>query len=116
MHRSQNVDAWYTLPPFRTVKSVVFAVYSKLYFTIHPFCTQLVHKYEVKNKNGVDTTTIVIGEIVMFHILEGALDTSAGEGKPTVRLDRLRPMARFGGNTYGLVTDAFDLPRPDRKI
>eukprot|EP00611_Tribonema_gayanum_P011659 TRINITY_DN2197_c1_g1_i1.p1 TRINITY_DN2197_c1_g1~~TRINITY_DN2197_c1_g1_i1.p1 ORF type:complete len:129 (-),score=26.36 TRINITY_DN2197_c1_g1_i1:542-928(-) len=78
---------------------------------------KLVHKYEVKNAAGTDTTTVVIGQVVMFHVLEAVLDTvTHGPTKPTVHFDKLRPIARLGGNTYGIVNTVFDLPRPDRKV
>lgn len=35
-------------------------------------------------------------------------------GKLVVAPDRLAPMSRLGGNTYGRTSGLFDLPRPDR--
>merc|ERR1711939_621314 len=54
-------------------------------------------------------------EVVAYHIHEAILNLDgAGEGKPTVDVNRLRPLGRLGGNTYCRVGSTFDLPRPDR--
>ncbi|CAN0338420.1 unnamed protein product [Discosporangium mesarthrocarpum] len=51
----------------------------------------------------------------MFHVLPFVLDENgAGEGKPTVSLEALKPISRLGGNSYGRVTSTFDLSRPGR--
>jgi flavin reductase (DIM6/NTAB) family NADH-FMN oxidoreductase RutF len=77
---------------------------------------QLVHKYESISASGKASTTVVIGEVTLFHILEGVLDRAGtGEGKPTVKLNKLKPIARVGGDTYVTLGTQFDLPRPDRK-
>jgi len=39
-----------------------------------------------------------------------------GRGKPTINFERYRPLCRLGGDTYGVVTKTFDLPRPDRSV
>ena len=54
-------------------------------------------------------------QVVAVHVHEAVLlKDGAGEGKPTVDLQRLRPLGRLGGNTYCRVAATFDLPRPDR--
>lgn len=35
-------------------------------------------------------------------------------GKLVVAPDRLAPVSRLGGNTYGRTSGLYDLPRPDR--
>lgn len=144
---------------------------------------QLVHSYPVVNSAGEQSTTIVIGKVLLVHVSEGvATRTPTGKvgawglwgcvllgvvGRvllarvlggmaaraptssiepsalnqirpepPThpnplrappllappnkrhvqlmVDFEKLRPMGRLGGNTYGQVAAVFDLPRPDR--
>jgi hypothetical protein len=49
------------------------------------------------------------------HVHQAVLvKDGAGQGKPTVDVNRLRPLGRLGGNTYCRVGSTFDLPRPDR--
>ncbi|CAM9312486.1 unnamed protein product [Phaeothamnion confervicola] len=73
------------------------------------------HTHDIKNAAGEVTATVVIAEVVLFHVVEGVLlPAGGGEGRPTVDLTRYQPMCRLGGNTYGRVTSIFDLPRPDR--
>jgi len=76
------------------------------------FEMKLRHSYDVKNADGQHTATLLVGEVVMFHVAEAALERDAKGGDPTVSMDALRPLARLGGNRYGCVTHAFDLPRP----
>ena len=68
---------------------------------------------DLKNAAGAVTTTLVVGEVVMAHVHEALLDDSDA-GKPQVRFEGFRPVSRLGGNTYGLTTRVFDLPRPTR--
>eukprot|EP00960_Hanusia_phi_P057354 763541-Hanusia_phi.AAC.2 len=95
------------------------------------FECRLIHHYDMKNAQGKITATVVIGEIVAFHVHEAVLEMNgAGEGKPTVNFDALKPLvrdcvrwstpaekfaqSRLGGCTYGRTTAVFDLPRLDR--
>jgi len=82
---------------------------------VHLEC-KLVHTYEVKNSNRTDTTTtttIVIGKVVMIHIAED-VSARSPSGKIIVDSEKLLPISRLGGNTYGRTREMFDLPRPDR--
>lgn len=56
---------------------------------------------------------MVIGEVVMWHVAEGVAGKSPS-GKLVVDIQKLKPISRLGGNTYGRTNDIFDLPRPDR--
>lgn len=47
---------------------------------------------------GEDTTTIILGEVVRFHIHEGVAGKSPS-GKTVVDPVKLNPMCRLGGNT-----------------
>ncbi|KAH9885727.1 hypothetical protein F4778DRAFT_501903 [Xylariomycetidae sp. FL2044] len=58
---------------------------------------------------GVRTATMVIAEIVRFHVWADAID---GE-QATADVAKMRPVFRGGGITYGSCFDAFELPRPD---
>jgi flavin reductase (DIM6/NTAB) family NADH-FMN oxidoreductase RutF len=81
------------------------------------FECKLHHRHEMRNAAGKVTATLVLGEVVMIHVASELCDIDgAGKGKPTVRFDGFRPMARLGGNTYGRTTSTFDLPRPDRSV
>lgn len=83
---------------------------------VHYEC-RVVHRHEMKNDSGRVTATLVLGRVVRFHVARAVLDpTGAGEGKPTVLFDALRPLSRLGGNTYGTIDSTFDLPRPDRRV
>jgi len=61
---------------------------------------KLVHKYEVKNDDGVHSTTIVMGRVVRFHIHDSVLQDGRDEDKPLVDLEKLQPVGRAGGITY----------------
>lgn len=75
---------------------------------------KLVHIYEVKNSKGELTTTIVIGEVVLMHILDEVASKSP-HGKTVVDINKLRPISRFGGSIYGIVSSVFEIPRPQRE-
>lgn len=74
---------------------------------------QVRHTYDIVNSKGDVTTTVVFGEVVMFHVFSHLLkENGAGEGKPTVNHEGLMPISRLGGNTYGRLGSVFDIPRP----
>ena len=79
---------------------------------VHMEC-KLKHKYETKGYDGKDTATVVIGEIVMFHVNEKVAKKTPS-GSTYVGLEELQPISRLGGNIYGRSRECFDLPRPDR--
>ena len=61
---------------------------------------QAIH---VETELGVD---MILGEVVMVHLHENLLYIN-GE----VDLEKLNPLARFGGTTFGKVSDFFDMAR-----
>lgn len=65
------------------------------------------------NADEKPTTTVIIGEVVMFHIADGVSGKSPS-GKLIVDINKFAPISRLGGNTYGRTSGLFDLPRPDR--
>jgi flavin reductase (DIM6/NTAB) family NADH-FMN oxidoreductase RutF len=52
------------------------------------------------------SATLVVGEVVAFHIHKPAYQ----DGKIVV--EEIKPVSRLGGLRYGLVGDIFELPRP----
>jgi flavin reductase (DIM6/NTAB) family NADH-FMN oxidoreductase RutF len=69
---------------------------------------KLLHLVEVGNKPGGGT--VVIGEVVYFHVNEDVYQ----DGK--IILNKLKPVARLGGTDYARVTDIFSIPRPVIKL
>ena len=61
------------------------------------------------------TSTIVIGEVLMFHVHEEVAGQTPS-GSTIVDYEKFKPIARLGGNTYARVASTFDLPRPDRCV
>ncbi len=69
---------------------------------------KLLHLVEIGNKPGGGT--VVIGEVVYFHVREDIYK----DGK--IILSELKPVGRLGGTEYCRVTDNFSLPRPTVKM
>lgn len=55
---------------------------------------------------GVGSSTVVIGEVVRFHIAAEAYKNGA------IEVEALEPVSRLGGIRYALVGDMFDIERP----
>lgn len=47
---------------------------------------------------GKDTTTVLLAEVVKFHVHEGVAGTSPS-GRTVVDPIKLKPISRLGGNT-----------------
>ena len=69
---------------------------------------KLIQLVEIGNKPGAGT--VVIGEVVYFHVREDIYE----DGK--IILNKLKPIGRLGGMDYTRVTDIFSLPRPQIKL
>ena len=69
---------------------------------------KLLQLVEIGNKPGGGT--VVIGEVVYFHVREDIYQ----DGK--ILLNKLKPVGRLGGTEYCRVTDIFSLPRPALNI
>jgi flavin reductase (DIM6/NTAB) family NADH-FMN oxidoreductase RutF len=65
--------------------------------------------HEFVNDAGKVTATMVIARVVLFHVNGEVFDAASGQ----VLAERLRPIARLGGDTYSQTRGAFDLPRPN---
>lgn len=75
------------------------------------FECKLIQSIDLKNAKGDVTTTMFLGEVVMFHVNDAVLD-SQNPDYPSVKLENYHPVSRLGGNTFGLTTQVFDIPRP----
>ncbi|KAL3471484.1 hypothetical protein BJX99DRAFT_263235 [Aspergillus californicus] len=67
-----------------------------------------VQDFYSKSDPSVRTSTMVVVEVVRFHIWNDAL----GEDRATADMQKLRPVFRGGGIMYGPCPDVFELPRP----
>jgi flavin reductase (DIM6/NTAB) family NADH-FMN oxidoreductase RutF len=65
-------------------------------------------------RNGAPSSAVVIGEVVLAHVAEAVTGRSPS-GKLVVDPLKLRAVSRLGGVTYGLATELFDIPRPDKE-
>ncbi|KAF2660006.1 hypothetical protein K491DRAFT_688608 [Lophiostoma macrostomum CBS 122681] len=81
------------------VKEAVFSVECVLVET---------REWESKVEKGKKTGVLGIVEGVRFWVREDAVDREGVLIDPAV----LKPISRFGGITYGRVTEGFELPRP----
>ncbi|KAK1756277.1 hypothetical protein QBC47DRAFT_379621 [Echria macrotheca] len=82
------------------VKEAVFSIEAKL---------ESVREFESRANPGKMGSTMVVLEGVRFWAREDAINEEGNLLDPKV----LRPMSRLGGITYGRVTEALELPRPD---
>ncbi len=87
------------------------------YVSESPFsveCTLYSHQDIFSRVDGHKTATLVILEVQRFHIWDDALRAD----KTTALMEKLRPVFRCGGITYGTAFDGFELPRPEafRKV
>ncbi|KAG2179890.1 hypothetical protein INT43_003676 [Umbelopsis isabellina] len=60
------------------------------------------------NKEGITTYYHIIGEIVMFHVDKYIIDPDNYH----IALDKLRPLSRLGGISYGRTVEGYEIPRP----
>lgn len=75
---------------------------------------RLIHTYDLCNAQGAVNSTMLIGEVVMWHVHEELLDETGNN--PKVRFEKYRPITRLGGNWYGCTDRIFELPRADRPV
>lgn len=67
----------------------------------------------VKHKIDIGNSTVVLAEVVAFHVQEELLDLS--HTHPSVKFEGYRPVSRLNGNNYGHVTEWYEIKRPDSK-
>ncbi|GFR41511.1 hypothetical protein Agub_g2206, partial [Astrephomene gubernaculifera] len=80
---------------------------------VHMEC-KLRHIHHVHDASGAVSTSIVIGQVLAYHI-SSAVAARSPSGKLVVDLTRLAPVARCGGFTYARASELYDMPRPDRE-
>ena len=68
----------------------------------------VLHIIPLKNDDDKVTSTMVVGKVIKIHVNKHVYDSDNGVIIP----EKLRPMARLGGNTYSTLGDIFDLARP----
>ncbi|SGY34456.1 BQ5605_C002g01634 [Microbotryum silenes-dioicae] len=68
---------------------------------------ELEHHYHLHNDNKDRTSTIIIGRIKRFHVRDDLIDDSL-----LVDTERLLPVSRLGGITYGRTREVYETPRP----
>lgn len=67
-----------------------------------------VQDFFSKKDPSLRTSTLVVVEVIRFHIWDDAV----GKDRATADIQKLRPVFRAGGITYGACPNAFELPRP----
>ena len=99
----------FTLSGLTPVKSVIVKPHRVQEAAVQLEC-KVVDTIEIKNASGVVSSTVVMAEVVMAHVNKHVYDEDSG----TVLIDKLRPIARVGGNTYSQTRECFDIERPGK--
>jgi flavin reductase (DIM6/NTAB) family NADH-FMN oxidoreductase RutF len=63
------------------------------------------------NDSGKHSSTVVLGKVVRFHVVEPLLEKNA-RGNYQVKFDGYQPMGRLNGDTWCHLGSQFDIPRP----
>ena len=82
------------------VREAVFSVEGRLYNT---------QEFESRREPGKKTGVLAIVEGLRFWVREDAVNEERNLVDPTV----LKPMSRLGGISYGRLTEAIEIPRPE---
>ncbi|KAM3582913.1 hypothetical protein VKS41_004670 [Umbelopsis sp. WA50703] len=69
---------------------------------------KLLQHVPMINKEGKTTYYHIIGEIVMFHIDKDVINPDNHH----IALERLRPLSRLGGISYGRILEGYEISRP----
>ncbi|ORY24679.1 hypothetical protein BCR39DRAFT_546139 [Naematelia encephala] len=70
---------------------------------------ELMHWYDIIGASGETSNTVILGRVKKFHIKEFVLDPA---DPMKVLVEKLRPMSRLGGISYGRTTQTMEVPRP----
>ena len=60
---------------------------------------------------GRGPNSLVLGEIVYFHVRDGLYDAATGR----IDMHELRPVGRLAGNLYSHIHDIFEMKRPNER-
>jgi len=60
---------------------------------------------------GRGPNSLVLGEIVCFHVRDGLYDPATGR----IDMHELRPVGRLAGNLYSHIHDSFEMKRPHER-
>lgn len=71
-------------------------------------CKLHSHQNIFSKSTGKRTATLVLVEVVRFHIWSDVLS----KDRATAELGTLDPVFRAGGITYGTIRSAYEIPRP----
>jgi flavin reductase (DIM6/NTAB) family NADH-FMN oxidoreductase RutF len=66
-----------------------------------------LHSVQDIEDGGRVTSRIVVGRIHLIHISDEIIEADG-----TISLDKFKVVSRLGGQSYGLVGERFDVPRP----
>lgn len=67
----------------------------------------IAHHHHIYNDDKVLTGTIVLGRVRLFHVRDDIIDDTL-----LVDTDKLQPVSRLGGITYGRTVQTYEGPRP----
>ncbi|CAD6574038.1 MAG: hypothetical protein TREMPRED_000996 [Tremellales sp. Tagirdzhanova-0007] len=70
---------------------------------------ELMHWYDIIGSNGEPSNTVILGRVKRFHVKEFVMDP---QDPMKVLTEKLRPISRLGGITYGRTTQMVEIPRP----
>ena len=60
---------------------------------------------------GRGPNSLILGEIVYFHVRDGLYDPATGR----IDMHQLRPVGRLAGNLYSHIHDIFEMKRPNER-
>ncbi|OXG90694.1 flavoprotein oxygenase [Cryptococcus neoformans D17-1] len=70
---------------------------------------EVLHWYDLIGDKGKPTQAVVLGKIKRFQVKEFVLDP---QDQMKILTEKLRPMSRLGGISYGRSTQMVEIPRP----
>lgn len=72
-------------------------------------CKLVAHHEWTSKKTGEVSGSTLLVEVLLWHIREDTLS----EDKTVVDINKLKPVSRLGGVTYGRSVDGYELPKPN---
>jgi len=76
----------------------------------------LLHSYPII-KAGKLCGTVLVGEVKLAHVNKGIYRREEGQNgvKHVIDIEKLRPISRLGGDSYGRTVSIFDIKRPEKE-